>query len=215
MKQLTDNLLVGQRRTLDAHSALLAIHWQYDVVAPGGALSETFASAVRDRDVIPKMARLISHFRSAGAHIVHVIVRHESKHVGHVANNALFNLVAKSDRFLNGTPGVEVIRELGLEDRDIVLYHSRISCFHGSELLTYLIGHGIRALYLTGVATNVAVDHTARDAVQSGFDTYLVEDCCASADMAYHDAALMTLRLLCTGIVTSDELINANHHVEK
>lgn len=207
MKQLRKNIIQSGRKPLGPQSAVLAIHWQYDVVAPDGALSETFAKSVGERNVIPKTAALLDHARKVGARVVHVIAQKEPKHSPHIANNSLWNLVAKSDRFMKGTRGVEVIEELGPEDRDVVLYHDRMSSFYGTSLLNYLIGNAVSDLYLTGVATNVAVDHTARDAVQLGFNTYLVEDCCASADMKFHEAAMMSLELLCTGVVASAEVI--------
>jgi biuret amidohydrolase len=53
----------------------------------------------------------------------------------------------------------------------------------------------------------VAVDHTARDAVQYGFRTIVVEDCCFSSDPTYHEASLMSLRALASGVVKADDLI--------
>lgn len=209
MKQLRENLIEGGRRPPGPKSAVLAIHWQYDVVAPDGALSETFAKSVGERQVIAKTSRLIENVRKAGGHIIYVIAQTEPSHSPHIANNALWNMVARSDRFMKGTRGVEVIEELAPQEQDVILYHDRTSCFYGTSLLNYLVGKDIRDLYLTGVATNVAVDHTARDAAQFGFNTYLVEDCCASADMRFHDAALMTLELLCTGVVKSHEVTAA------
>jgi biuret amidohydrolase len=207
MKQLKENILDAGRTELGPQAAILAIHWQYDVVAPGGALSETFAQSVGERRVIPRTAALIAHARAAGARIVHVIAQQEPSHSAHVANNALWSMVSKSGRFMKGTKGVEIIEELAAAPSDVLLYHDRISCFYGTSLLSYLVGNGVRDLYLTGVATNVAVDHTARDAVQFGFNTYLVEDCCASADMRFHEASVMTLELLCTGVLTSDQIL--------
>jgi nicotinamidase-related amidase len=215
MKQLAESILDDPRRPLGPHAAILAIHWQYDVVAPDGALSPTFAKSVGERGVIRKTALLLDFARSQRARVVHIIAQQEPAHSGHVANNALWNMVAKSDRFMKGTRGVEIVSELGPADTDVVLYHDRTSCFYGTGLLTYLVGNAVQDVYLSGVATNVAVDHTARDAVQYGFNTYLVEDCCASADMAFHEAALMTMRVLCTGIVVSDQILAAGGRAPK
>ncbi len=207
MKQLRENLIESGRKPLGRKSAVLAIHWQYDVVAPEGALSETFAKSVGERNVIPRTASLLDHARAADARIIYIIAQQEPKHSPHVANNALWNMVAKSDRFMKGTRGVEVIAELAPADQDVIMYHDRTSCFYGTSLLNYLVGNNIQDIYLTGVATNVAVDHTARDAAQFGFNTYLVEDCCASTDMRFHEAALLSLELLCTGVVQSNDVI--------
>jgi biuret amidohydrolase len=207
MEQMLENAIEETRAPLGPTSAIIAVHWQYDVVAPGGALSRTFAKSVGERGVVAKSAKLFDYARRAGAHIVYVIVQKELRNTPHIANNSLWNLMKRTDQFFEGTRGVEILDELAPSPQDVVIHHDRISCFYGTSLLSYLVGTHIKDVYLTGVATNVAVDHTAKDAVQYGFNTYLIEDCCAAADMKMHDAALMTLRVLCTGIVTSEEIL--------
>jgi nicotinamidase-related amidase len=126
-------------------------------------------------------------------------------YAGHVVNNALFNSVVEKKGFIRGTPGVAVIPELAPKPGDVTVEHSRISSFYGSDLLHALVGRGIETVAVTGVATNVAIDHTIRDAVQLGFRTVLLEDCCCSSDPAHHEAALMTLRVLSTAVLEADE----------
>jgi biuret amidohydrolase len=60
---------------------------------------------------------------------------------------------------------------------------------------------------LSGIATNVAVDHSARDAMQYGFNTIFLEDCCFSSEAEHHQAALVTMRVLCTGVIAADEFV--------
>jgi nicotinamidase-related amidase len=190
-------------------TAILAIHWQVDVVGATGAFGMMFAKTVSSTGIVPRVAALLQAGRDAGALIVYVNVVYAPGHKGVVRNNGLFNAaVAQKDAFVVGTPGAAVIEELTPQVNDLVVQHSRISSFHGSDLLNMLIGHGIDTVALTGVATNVAVDHTARDAVQYGFRTLLVEDCCCTADPAYHEAAMMTLRVLSTRVLTAQELID-------
>jgi nicotinamidase-related amidase len=214
MKQLVENIQGGAHQ-LGPHSAVLAIHWQNDVVAPAGALDPTFAEAVRAKGVIPKAGRLFELARQSGAKVIFINVVFEKNYNGLVGNNALWKLVAKSGGFVRGSKGVEVVDELAPKDTDIVLEHGRISAFYGTELLTLLVGHGIRDVYLTGVATNVAVDHTAKDAVQLGFNTMIVDDCCASSNEKYHDAAILTLRVLCTDVVNASEISGAKQASRK
>lgn len=207
MKQLSENLLRREAQQIGPKCAMIGVHWQNDVVASFGALSETFAGSVENRGLIAKTAALFDHARKQGASIIYVNVIFEPDYVGLVKNNALWNMVYNSKRFIRGTTGVEIVDGLRPREGDVVIDHARISCFYGTSLLDILIGRGIDSVYLTGVATNVAVDHTAKDAAQYGFKTYVVEDCCTSADLTYHDAAIATLRVLCTDIVTSDDLI--------
>ena len=72
-----------------------------------------------------------------------------------------------------------------------------------------LDARGITTLVLAGVATNVIVEGTARDASNLGFRTYVLSDCCSAADDATHESSLATLGLLTSGVTTSAEFLSA------
>lgn len=209
-----DPLLENKVRTLEPidprRTAIIGVHWQEDVAGKTGALSDVFAKNVVASNIIPRTARMFEAGRKAGALIVFVNVAYWPGHVGLIANNALFNTVkARKDKFLRGSDGVKVLPEFGPAATDVIIEHSRISAFHGSDLQSVLVGHGIDTVAVTGVATNVAVDHTTRDAAQLGYRTILIEDCCCSSDAAYHEASLKSLFILATNIVKADQFIAA------
>jgi biuret amidohydrolase len=206
MEGLIENRISDLGQLIAARTAVLAVHWQVDVVAPEGVFGRTFAPTVTAAGVVPRTRMLLDAARVAGAIVVYVNVQYWPGYVGLVRNNALFNSVVEKKGFIRGTPGVAVIDELSPKPGDVIVEHSRISAFHGSDLLNVLVGHGIETVVVTGVATNVAIDHTVRDAVQYGFRTILVEDCCCSSDPAHHEAALLTLRVLSTGVLMSTEV---------
>lgn len=192
-------------------TALLGVHWQEDVVGTrGGDLGDVFADYVTKSNIIPRTVDLFNAARAAGSLIVFINVAFWPGHQGVIRNNGLFNAVTqRKSSFIRGSKGVEVLPEFGLTSTDYVIEHSRISAFHGSDLLSILIGNGIERVAVTGVATNVAVDHTTRDAAQYGYDTVLIEDCCCSSDPSYHEASLKSLRVLATHIVKAEEFKTA------
>lgn len=195
-----------ERKAIDPrHTAVIAIHWQNDVVTPKGAFGEIFADAVRADGVIPRSAKMIDDARQAGCLIVFSNIVYRPGYSGIVANNALFHRAVQSDGFIVGTPGVDVIDEMRPHAADLIVDHPRSSAFYGCDLLTILIARGISTVAISGIATNVAVDHTARDAMQFGFDTYFLDDCCFSSDISHHRAALVTMRILCTGVVSGED----------
>jgi nicotinamidase-related amidase len=208
MKGFTTSSVID--RVLDPErTAVLAMHWQRDVVAEDGAFGKVFAEAVRKDGVIERTARFLAAAREIGCSIIYINIVYRPRYEGVIVNNPLFRTAVQSEGFIQGTRGVEVISDLQPTSRDLVVEHARSSAFFGSDLLTILIGKGIDTVCLTGIATNVAVDHTARDAMQYGFKTYLVEDCCCSSDPRHHEAALVTLRVLCTGVLESAQLIES------
>jgi biuret amidohydrolase len=207
MKGILENSVAAPVKLEGARTAVIGIHWQNDVLDPKGAFGPIFAGAVADSGVVGRTQKLFAAARAAGALIVYANVAYWPGHVGHVRNNAVFNTAAERNAFVRGSSGIGIAAAMAPSPGDVIIEHSRISAFYGSDLLSVLIGHDINTLVLTGIATNVAVDHTARDAAQYGFRTLLAEDCCFSSDPAHHEASLMSLRALTSGIFKAQDLI--------
>lgn len=56
------------------------------------------------------------------------------------------------------------------------------SAFIGTDLEVYLRRHDIKRIFLTGITTDHCVSATARMGGNLGFETYVIEDCCATFD---------------------------------
>lgn len=206
MEKILENKISPNR--IDAsRTAILAIHWQNDAAKPDGAFGPSFAKSVEDSGVIGRTASLFEAGRKRGAQVAYVNVAFWPNYKGLPKNNPLFNTVVHTGAFKRGTRGAEIIAELSPSSDDYIFEHSRISGFYGTELDAVLRADGIENLVLTGIATNVAVDHTARDAAQFGYKVFVVEDCCCSSDRQHHEAALATLRVVATEVFTLNECI--------
>lgn len=208
MKGLIEHRLEGLAKLDRKHTAVLAVHWQVDAIKPEGILGPTFAAMVDATGVVGRTGRVIAAARRAGMPVIYVNVCYWPGHTDLVRNNALFNAVAGMNGFVRGTKGVEVVPELAPQPGDYIVEHSRISSFYGTDLVSILTARGISTLIVTGIATNVAVDHTVRDAVQIGYNVILPEDCCCSSSPAYHEAALLTLRVLATEVTDTETLLS-------
>jgi nicotinamidase-related amidase len=204
MQQLIDNAFPELPAFDPRRSALIAIHWQNDVVGEG-AFGSIFAERVASLGIVPRVAASIEAARKIGMTIIFVNVAHTPGHKELVPNNALFRTALARGGFVRGTRGVQVIDALKPAPGDFVIEHSRISAFYGTDLDIILRSQRIDTVFLSGVATNVAVDHTARDAAQQGYNTALLEDCCCSSDQKMHDASLLTLRVMCTAVISAAE----------
>jgi nicotinamidase-related amidase len=68
---------------------------------------------------------------------------------------------------------------------------------------------GVDTAVIAGVATNIIVDGTARDASNRGLKAFVLGDCCSAGDDSTHDASLTTLGRITHGVVTSDEFIGS------
>jgi ureidoacrylate peracid hydrolase len=75
-----------------------------------------------------------------------------------------------------GTWDFEIVDELAPQAGDQVIVKPRYSGFHGTPLDAVLRGRGIRYLLMAGIASNVCVESTLRDAYFHEYWPILVED---------------------------------------
>ena len=80
----------------------------------------------------------------------------------------------------DGSPGAEYHPEVAPAPGDIEFVKTRYSCFIDTPLEKILAERKIDSLMLTGIATNVCVEVTARDAFQRDIWTVMVSDCVAA-----------------------------------
>ncbi len=77
---------------------------------------------------------------------------------------------------IDGTWDWQIVDELRPESDDLLIRKSRYSGFVGTDLDSILRTAGIRFLFFTGIATNVCVESTARDAFFGEYWPILIED---------------------------------------
>lgn len=188
-------------------TAVIAVHMLRDVVTHEGAFGQFFGEGVESGQIITKVGTLLDAARAAGSTVVYTRVVFKPGHSDLVANCPLLGMVAQTGAVEDGKPGAEIVGELTPTGSDLVVDHQRITGFHGTELDVLLRSRGITTVILAGVATNVSVEGTAREAVNLGYRTIIASDACSAAHDGAHQASLETFGLL--GEVASVEEITA------
>ncbi len=90
-----------------------------------------------------------------------------------------------------GTWDFAIVDELTPEAGDLVIIKTRYSGFAGTNLDSELRQRGIRYLFFTGIATNVCVESTLRDAFFNDYWPILIADAAAAAGgPAMHEATV-------------------------
>lgn len=188
-------------------TALINVHWQHDIVTPTGAFGPFFAESVARRGVVEKTRRLTETARATGMLVVWARAAFRPGHPELHLNCGLNQAVKDMGALVDGTLGACIIDDLAPLPDEPVVSHPGTSAFGTSALDPMLRAKQIGTVLFTGVATNVTVEGTARDAVNLGYRTVIVDDACAAADDAAHDATLATFQLL-GRTTTVDELIS-------
>lgn len=182
--------------------ALLLIDIQYDFL-PGGALA-----VPEGEQIIPLVNKLQQQFDLVVATQDWHPAGHKSFASSHAGRNPfdLIDLhgleqVLWPDHCIQGTAGAEFSKDLEMKKVEAVFRkgtNPEIDSYSGfydnghlksTALADYLRGKQVDELYLAGLAGDYCVYFSAKDALQEGFKTYLIEDATRPIDKAGFEKA--------------------------
>lgn len=109
----------------------------------------------------------------------------------HIVNDPEFKVWGQ--HCLDGTKGSELYGDLSR-------YASRIipkrhyDAFFDSDLDGYLRARGVKELYISGISTDICVEHTVAGAFFRGYDIGLIEDLCTSIEPKNHKDAVERMK---------------------
>lgn len=88
---------------------------------------------------------------------------------------------------------MEFPEELGVIDSDIRVLKRQWGAFYGTDLELQLRRRGIENIVLGGIATNIGVESTARNAWELGFGIVLAEDAMSAISPEHHEFAIKNI----------------------
>jgi len=164
---------------------------QNDNLHPDGAFASFGAAQhAQEQDVVANVRIVLDAAREVGAPIFHNRIVAYPAPVGLGGANApIFRMIGPESLKI-GTWGAEIIQGLDPRQDEPVLDRIRMSAFHGSALDVMLRNLGVTEVVIVGVWTNMAVEHTARDAADFGYAVTVVSDATSSINAEWHQAAL-------------------------
>ncbi|MFC7329166.1 cysteine hydrolase [Marinactinospora rubrisoli] len=190
-------------------TAVLALHWQVNVIKPEGFFGAMLSEPVARSGVVERAIRFHTTARAAGTPIVFTRFTIPEDEGRLVRNTGFMTAVAEAqESFRPDAPGSRLIPEMSVLDaRDRVVDNQKLSGLAGSDLPDWLAERGIDTLLITGVATNLTVEQTARHGTELGFTVHVVRDCVAAAADGVHEASLANLDLVTAGCRTADDVL--------
>jgi len=106
-----------------------------------------------------------------------------------------------------GTWDFQIVDELAPEPDDVVIIKSRYSGFHGTNLDSVLRSRGIRNLLMVGIASNVCVESTLRDAYFNEYWPVLIADATMPAGSAeIHKAPIYNVKTFFGWVASSEDV---------
>jgi ureidoacrylate peracid hydrolase len=113
------------------------------------------------------------------------------------------------DGLTDGRPGAEIWDGMDVQPEDEITTKTRFSAFirGSSDLEDRLRAAGIDTLVMAGIATDVCVESTTRDAHMLNFRTMVASDATATRSDEAHNASLSAMFNHFADVFTSDEII--------
>jgi nicotinamidase-related amidase len=90
---------------------------------------------------------------------------------------------------------------------DMVIHKHTTSIFIGTNFENMMRSAGIQTILFTGIATDIGVDTSARDAGNRGFYSVVVSDCVSSTNKEMHELSLKVLGNSVCPVMPSAEII--------
>lgn len=155
-------------------------------------------------EVVAVNQDLLGKFRAAGAPVVLVNVA--------FAKDGADALKTPTDRGMTMPPGgypaefSHLVDGLS-RDGDIHVTKRNWGAFYGTELDVHLRRRGVTTVVVTGVATNMGVESTARQAHEASYAVVIPEDACSTMSPEWHDFAVKTIFPMLGRVVKSADVV--------
>ncbi|WP_198164420.1 cysteine hydrolase family protein [Rhodoplanes sp. Z2-YC6860] len=192
LKTLTD-------KVRPQHCALLIVDMQNDFCAEGGAMHREGRDVTLVQKMVPRLAQFITAARAAKVPLVWI------KNVYNTGPNWYLSesWLEQAERRRNGAyltiPVCEPnawngdFYEVRPEPDEVIVTKHRYGAFESTDLDLVLRSRGICTVIMTGVATNVCVETTARQAFLRDYYVVFSSDCTATFNQAAHDMTLQNI----------------------
>lgn len=186
-----------------ATTALVLVDVQNDFCTPDGVMHREGADLAPIEAMLPHLESLLAAARAGGVFVVHVRNSYSTEDNRYLADSFLDVATRRlAGRALitmpmceTGTWGADAAPGFESRDSEAVVIKHRYSGFHQTELEMLLRVRKIETVVPCGVATNVCVESTARDAFMRDFHVVFPRDASATYYPAAHAATLSTIGL--------------------
>lgn len=191
------------------HAALLVVDVQNDFCHSEGAMARRGWDVKPVQEMVPRLLRFLEEARKAKLPIIHVRMTNNEWTMSEPwVERRLKHPQASRFSCEEGSWGAEFYQIEPQPGERIVTKH-RYSAFVNTDLESILKSKGIQSLILSGVATNVCVESTARDGFMQDYYVVFLSDCTATSKLEDHQATLRNMENHFGVVATAQEVTQA------
>ena len=191
------------------HAAFLVLHYQNDIVTPGGKLTPLYLERMKQARNIENTKAVLDAARKRGILVVHVrfCITPDKSEVSKKPS-PLYSAFAKAGILVDGTWGAEIIPELKPIAGEPVVSYASTNAFWGTPLDNILHARGITDVIMAGIATaRYVVLATTMSANDRQYYPIVLEDCCNDETEKAHKFAIDEVLSWISVISNSKEII--------
>ena len=188
------------------YAALIVVDVQNDFVSSQGSAGKRGEDVSAAMAMIPNLTGLIDEARKIGLTVVYIRTTHSE---WTDTPSWIYRSTQKSglSTCREGTWGAEFYDGIAPLPSERVVIKHRYSAFINTDLNTVLKARNIQSVLVCGVATNVCVETTARDAYMYDYYVTMIDDCSAAYEAKLHLGTLDNMKRHFGMVASSGEII--------
>ncbi|MCF6764663.1 cysteine hydrolase [Thiotrichales bacterium 19S3-7] len=188
------------------NTLVLTLDYINDIVNENGKIAR-YADRITTYQVLENANKVLKWARDNSMAIAHVKVGFSPNYLECPKNSPMFSKSAEFGALKLGTWGCDFDKRLNVEENDFVIIKHRVSAFYNTDLGVLLSALKIEKIIMLGVATNYAIDHSARDAHDRDYEVVVVTDASQAHSDQAHEASLESIGRF-SQLIKVDDLIS-------
>ncbi|MDF9839763.1 MULTISPECIES: isochorismatase family cysteine hydrolase [unclassified Paenibacillus] len=196
---------LGQEHLHPQRTALIIVDVQNDFCHPEGSCARRGSDVSAVPVMMPNLHALLDGARAHGVPVIFIQTFHEA-----ATDSASWTLRSNGrsgETCRTGTWGADFF-EVSPAPGEIIVNKHRYSAFINTRLDSVLRTLNTETIVMTGVATNVCVESTARDGYMLDYNVAFVKDACAAFSKKAHDMTLENIDNHFGTVFDSNQIVN-------
>ena len=188
-------------------SALLIVDMQNAFIHKDGSLSKMGLDVSRSSIVIEPIKKLKEEFKRQSRPIIFIQHTHRPDRTDGGMVAKVFPPILDFGHCFDGSWDAEITEELKPESDDYIVKKHRYSAFYNTQLEEVLRGLGIQQLVVTGIATNICVESTIRDAFYRDYNVFVPREATASFTEEAEKGAFGNFEFAFARVTTVEDMV--------
>lgn len=185
--------------------AIITLDIINDICSSEGKIAR-YPDRISENKIIEKINSITSWGRNKECLIIHVRLGFRPHYLDSSSISPIFGKSKANKALLIDEWGGQFCKELHIKTDDVQIIKHRVSAFYGTDLDLILRGNSVREIVLVGIATNNAVELTAREAHDRDFKVQVIGDATECGSDEEKSASLNFLSRI-TEVLSTDQLI--------